>query len=237
MKRTSIISILVIMAFALMGVGFAMWSDTVSISASAKAGDLKFHYVTGSADSKDVAGDWTCDYGLKNMRPAPEGKDVGSTGITMEDTNADGFQDKINVTVNNAYPCYYNDISWYVESTGSIPVIIQKAKLTWGDSENDITSGKLYVFCRDRENGAYSLIEVPTGQMCRLADYYEEVDGVIEFVWGDNVGLQMHPGDSIEQSFQFHVVQPAQQNTTYNFGLSIQGIQWNESPTPGHINP
>ena len=237
MKRTSIISILVIMAFALMGVGFAMWSDTVAISASAKAGDLKFHYVAGSAEDKDSGSDRTCDCGLKNFRTSPEGKDVGSTDVTMEDTNNDGFQDKINVTVNNAYPCYYNDISWWVESTGSIPLIIQKAKLTWGDTEYDIISGKLYIFCQSREGGAYDLIEVPAAQMSRLADYYEEVDGVIEFKWGDNVGLQMHPGDSIEQSFQFHVVQPAQQNTTYNFGLSIQGIQWNESPTPGHINP
>ncbi len=233
MKRTSIISILVIVAFAMMGIGFAMWSDTVTVSASAQAGDLKFHYITGSSDSKDIAGDWTCDYGLRNIRGAVEGKDVGSTTITMEDTNSDSFQDKINVTVNNAYPCYFNDISWWVESTGSIPVIIQSAKLTWGGTEYDIISGKLYIFCMDRDTGAYNLIKVPS-TVGNLEDYYESMDGVIEFKWGDNVGLQLHPHESVEQSFIFHVVQPAQQNTTYNFGLSIKGIQWNESPIPGH---
>ncbi|WP_347490393.1 hypothetical protein ABDB91_04255 [Desulfoscipio sp. XC116] len=234
MKRTSIISILVIMAFAMMGFGFAMWSDTVAISASAQAGDLKFHYVSGTADSKDIGGDWTCDYGLGNVCVTPEGKDVGSTATSMEDTNGDGFQDKINVAVNNAYPCYFNDISWWVESTGSIPIIIQGAKLTWGGAEYDIKSGRLYILCQDRDNGTYNLFEVPGGQMGRLADYYEEVDGMIELKWGDNVGLQLHPHESVEQSFTFHVVQPARQDTTYNFGLSIQGIQWNESPIPGH---
>jgi len=218
----------------MMGLGFAMWSDTVTVSASAQAGDLKFHYVGGSADSKDIAGDWTCDYGLGNVEVTPEGKNVGSTDITMEDTNSDGFKDKINVNVDNAYPCYYNDISWWVESTGSIPVIIQGAKLTWGDTETDILSGKLYIFCKDPISGSYSVIQVPTGEMSRLDDYYAEVNGVIEFKWGDNVGLQLHPYESVEQSFVFHVVQPAEQDTTYNFGMSIQGIQWNESPIDGH---
>lgn len=237
MKKMSILGIVAFIVFAMMGFGFAMWSDTVSVSASTQAGTLKFHYITGTATSDDEAGDTngdlTCDYGLSNIRVCPEAKNIGSTVTTMEDTNSDGYQDKVNVTVTNAYPCYFNDVSWWVINDGTIPLIIQGAKLTWGGVDYDIISGALYVFCKDPA-GSYSLIKVPATEMSRLEQYYQEVNGVIEFKWGDNVGLQLHPSESVEQSFQFHVVQSAEQNATYNFGMSIKGIQWNESPISGH---
>lgn len=237
MKKTSIISILVILAFGMMGIGFAMWSDTVSISAAAQAGELEFNYIDGSAGSLDPVGDsdgdQTSNYGMLSIGTCPEAKNVGSTATTMADTNADGYKDKINVVVSNAYPCYFNDVSWYVANTGTIPLIIQRAKLTLGGTEYVITTGKLYIFCKNPDE-SYSLIEVPASAMGNLEQYYKSVNGVIEFIWGNNVGLQMHPGERAEQSFMFHVVQSAKQNTTYEFGLSIQGIQWNESPIEGH---
>lgn len=241
MKKTTLICIMTLMALAVMGVGFAMWSDSVSISASAETGELHFGYVSGSDMNRDPQGnpDSTCDLGLRNARQAPEGKDVGYTATALTAINGDGVLDTLTVNVFNAYPCYYNDVSWYVENSGTIPVIIQQAKLLWGaDSlgnpmEYNIVSGQLYALCVDGNN-SYSVVPVLDSSLDNLGQFYEANNAVIEFKWGDNVGLQLHPGDDVEQSFRFHVVQPAQQETTYTFGLQIQGIQWNESPIPGH---
>jgi len=240
LKKITLVCLISVMALAAMGIGFAMWADSVTLSASAETGSLKFGYEPGTDEQDDDGADRTCGPWLvidPDNKFCPENKDVGSTETSMSDLDGDGVYDLINVTVNEAYPCYYNDVSWWVHNYGTIPVIIQKAKLIWGVDENgqpkehDIESGTVYLLC---EGGTILPID-ETNLPADPDQYYREHQAVFEFRWGDNTGLQLHPGKGVEQSLKFHVVQPAEQNYTYNFGLIVQGVQWNESPIEGHL--
>ncbi len=221
MKRLTVFSLIAVLALALMGFGFAKWSDTVTVSVAAESGELSWGFVSGSFMQQDNGSDVNCDPGLVNVGDGevffnPEGKDVGSTTADFSDTNEDGVLDKLTVNVDNAYPGYYNEISAKVLNYGTIPVIIGVAQIQWMGNTQDIIDGVTYVFCK---NGA--IVEY------NLGDTMPE-DGVIEFCWMDNEGAQQHPGQRFEESFEFHVLQPADQNTNYTFSISLEAVQWNE---------
>ncbi len=214
-----VVSLLVIFALALMGLGFAKWSDSVAVNATAQSGTLKWGFEPNSWMSKDNGPDWTCDMGggMRNIRPAPEGKDVGSTSVELTDTNGDGALDTMEIVVNNAYPSYYNEIGATVFNYGTIPVIIQHPVLHWMGNSLTIEDGVVYFLCADGSILKY------TGQDP------EEVEAVIEFKWMNNGARQQHPGVEFEESGKFHVLQPAGQGKSYAFSLTIEAVQWNES--------
>ncbi len=220
MKRTAVVCVIALLALAIMGFGFAKWSDNVSISAAAQSGKLSWGFVPGSDMGKDAGPDWTCDTCLENVRPSPEGKDVGSTTTGLSDTNGDGVLDLFTVDVKNAYPCYYNELSAKVQNFGTIPVIIQIAKLTWMGHTLNLEDGTVYWLGKDGQ-----VIEQPEDP----PDLHVGDNWVMEFCWMNNAGHQQHPGQKFEESFEFHVLQPAEQSTTYTFSIGVEAIQWNES--------
>jgi hypothetical protein len=215
MKKLSVICIIVVLALAAMGFGFAKWSDTMTVGLSAATGTLSWGFVSGSFMQKDAGPDWTCDDGLNNVRPVPEGKNVGATEGVFSDSDGDGVLDTLTVTVRNAYPCYYNEASAKVQNYGTIPVKIQKAVVTWMGSQQPLDDGIVYAF---HKNGAITVYDGTTDTE------------VIEFCWMNNTGTQQHPGQRHEESFDFHVLQPAEQGTTYTFAITLEAVQWNESP-------
>lgn len=215
MKRWTIISMITVLALALMGFGFAKWSDNVTIIASASTGELSWGWVSGSFMQQDTGPDVTCDDGLDEVRPAPEGKNVGSTTGDFTDTNGDGVLDLLTVTVDNAYPCYYNEISAKVENSGTIPVIIGHAILkTWSGGSYILLDGYTYAMHKD-------------GTVTQYDGSTPDTE-VIEINWMNNYDVQQHPGTKLEESFEFHVLQPAEQNHTYTFSVSLEAVQWNE---------
>lgn len=54
------------------------------------------------------------------------------------------------------------------------------------------------------------------------------LNGAIEIMILDGVGTQMHPGQNGESSLRIHVLQPADEGTTYTFTVSVTGVQYNE---------
>ena len=56
----------------------------------------------------------------------------------------------------------------------------------------------------------------------------EICNGAIEIMILDGVGSQMHPGENGESSLRIHVLQPAAEDTTYTFTVSVVGVQYNE---------
>lgn len=218
MKRLSIICLIMVLALAVMGFGFAKWSDTVVVSVAAETGEVDWGFVSGSFMQKDEGPDWTCDTGLENVRKAPEGKDVGSTTYVFSDADSDGTLDTLTVTVTNAYPCYYNEVSAKVQNYGTIPVIVQYAVLDWMGTKVTLADGQVYMFLSNGQVVEYD------------GSGTYPANAVIEFCWMNNAGNQQHPGQKLEESFDFHVLQPAAQSTAYTFSISLEAIQWNESP-------
>lgn len=208
--RTSskILAIFAILLAMLMGTGYALWSGNLYINGTINTGELDWAFST-TVSTVDHGPDMNGDPNgaCFNMYEAPEGKDVGSSSYQLLDTDNDGDYDTINVTLNNVYPLYLEDFTVHVYNDGTIPLKIWKVVL---DSHE-----------------YYANSDFPA-----LVDLDGDGYNDIRICWGDNFGLQMHPGDSAEISFEIIVLQPAPQDTTLSFTITLIAMQWNEYSSP-----
>jgi predicted ribosomally synthesized peptide with SipW-like signal peptide len=217
MKKIALISLALIVALGGLGIGYAAWTDTVTVSGDIATGNLclsidegRVSEVGGCPDKNWV--DWVYDgastscppgYHFEGIHNDEEGKCVGEVSFAYHDYDGDGYTDTIDVIITDAYPYYATDISFWVCNCGTIPLKI-----------------KAPVIVQD----PYLLIE-----------------------YGDNIGKQLHPGQCAEISFFVGVTQHegyfdangmwivddtnqplTGMNTTYTFTINIEGIQWNE---------
>lgn len=230
MKRKGIILCLAaVMALSAVGFGFAKWSLSVNAAVNPSTGNLKLEWVQNSdydIDSRDLLGDFHTLQGLNLFKIVhdSEGKEVGSTSTEIVDSDGDGTKDRLNITVNDAYPFYYNEVSGTVVNTGSIPLIINKdggPTLHWMGNDYPLIDGKVYWL-----SNKGTIIIPDAARIATPVQVGEE--WVMEIRWMNNAGAQLHPGDPREESFHFQILQAAEQGKTYEFGFSIEGIQWNE---------
>lgn len=226
-KRVLIWCVVAVLALTAAGFGFAKWSDTVVINARAQSGELKWGIVDNSVFQMDTGPDYHSEMsgGMLDIYPDPEGKNVGVTEYDLRDLDGDGAKDALDVKVTNAYPCYCNEINFDVRNFGTIPLIIQHPQLTWKENTATLDSGIVYYLFND--GNIWSELELDG---VGLTEDGAPDGAVMELCFQDNISAQQHPGQTLSESLQFHVLQPAEQSTTYAFRLSIEGVQWNESP-------
>ncbi len=102
--RIAIILMVLIIALASAGMGYARWSSTLDISGSVTLGELI-----------------DC---FRNVRctewPEALGKDVGNCAAYLVDPHT------MQVTINNGYPCYGLTVDFEVTNSESIPVVIRE---------------------------------------------------------------------------------------------------------------
>jgi len=196
----------IILALIVFGVGYALWSETLTISGQADTGILDWGFTTGVS---------TLDYGPDfNSYPSDQcnfwhlvDKDVGSSSYQLQDTDGDDDYDTLLVTLNNVYPWYTENIGFHVVNTGTIPLKIWKVII--GGNEYYELTGPVYLDLNE--------------------DGYDDV----KICWGDNFGVQLEPGESSpEISFQIVILQNAPQGATLTLTISFMAVQWNEYSTP-----
>jgi len=116
MKKLGLLCLAIVLAMGSLGVGYAMWSDTVTVSGPVTTGVVDV-CVTDISSNEEGTGPWQgspdpqCDIG-KN----PEGKDIGWVSYRIIDC------DEIEFTVHNAYPFYKATAHYSVCNVGNIPV-------------------------------------------------------------------------------------------------------------------
>lgn len=189
------------------GLTYAHWSQTLYIEGSIATSELDWEFESNSVTVKDVGLDWTCDSScdppsITNIRPLD--KDVASTTWELVDTDGDGDLDKLIVTVNNAYPCYYNHIDFWLHNNGKMPLKI------------------LAVIINGHEYTALP------ATLCLDLDDDGKNDIIIRY--GDSFGAQLEYCESVNISFDFHVLQDAPQGAELEFEIQIVAIQWNGYP-------
>jgi hypothetical protein len=56
----------------------------------------------------------------------------------------------------------------------------------------------------------------------------------MEIIWANNLCVQLHDDDpvGVGSSVRFHVLQEAEMDTTYVFGIEVLLVQYNESTCP-----
>jgi len=98
---------------AVMGMSYALWSKELFISGEVHTGTLDVVF-------RDV----TCsDQGIDNPY-IPEPKDVAECSVELTDED-----EVMIVTITNAYPCYWCNITFSLVNVGTIPVKIQSIEI------------------------------------------------------------------------------------------------------------
>ena len=94
----------VIAAMALVGIGYAHWTETITISGTVDTGEL------------DCGWSWETGWDTES-----DEKDVSSISAEGVDEDGDGDYDELVVTINNAYPCIHYYLPIDIKNTGTIP--------------------------------------------------------------------------------------------------------------------
>ncbi len=93
---------------AIIGVGYAMWSETLRVNVTVNTGEVDVEF-----------SDWSCsDTGID---PGKD-KDVASCTVEEEEYDDEGDVIKLLVTIDDGYPCYYANITMTIDNIGTVPV-------------------------------------------------------------------------------------------------------------------
>jgi hypothetical protein len=194
---------LLVIILLVAGYAYADWTQIIYIDGTAETSNFCFDIEPWSFMCKDVGDDWTCDpYTMNNVGPLD--KDVGSTTGDLVDTDGDLHLDTLELIVENAYPCYYNEISIIVRNWGTVPLVIQELIIEWEGTEISFPLDTVVVLLKDGKE-------------------------ILEMKWLNGIDVQLDEGGSRELSFKLHVLQEAEPDTTYTFIIRIPAIQWNKA--------
>ena len=213
MKKIGLISLALVLALASLGVGYAMWSDTVYIEQTVETGTVSIGFSKISA--AEPFGEF-------------EGKEVGSidgwlTGAIKGTVDYTGVPTNVyesaEVLMENAYPSYQTAVFIDVANVGTIPIYISDM-----------------VFSMVEVDGTGAVIDTLTWvwDVVGEAGHFENGagEGILNMDIVNLLGDQIHPGGKNTVQFDMHVKQPAKQSATYIITISITGIQWNKYVAP-----
>jgi len=216
MKKFGLLCLALVLALGALGVGYAMWTDTVTLTASVTTDDVDLCItpigVTGGPFTTDPSGGVSLDpSGLGSTCGPPivfgqgvpsERKDVASTDVNYVDCHTLG------ITITNAYPYYGAAVDFEVCNEGSVPVKLWKGTI----SDDYGHSATFY------DNPAETCLDI---------DGDGELDMIIDL--GDSWGNQREPGYCYDLSFKFVLLQPLDQGLQdLHFYLTWSVVQWNE---------
>lgn len=208
MKRNLTTTLVVLtVALSMLGVSYAHWQDMLIISGSVSAGDLcvKVEYNPSSHTILDARRtDWTILPGFVGDG-WNTGKDIAETWVYIDTQIC--CPKTVYVTVENAYPCYYTDVTFDVENCGSTP-----AKLV------NVTFNP----------GGYVITDLSVNDVVEL-DITGDGEADIEFKWKEPFLNQLDPEYEHEISFEIHVLNAIPENMEdLHFSIEMAYWNWNE---------
>jgi hypothetical protein len=116
-----------VIALAVMGVGYALWSETLTISGSVQTGEVDIEFSQHPVlECVDVNGELTCP-------EPPEKADAANCTVAWSNTATDPNDTGANnllVTVTGMYPSYHCKVGFDITSTGTVPVHIWQPEPT-----------------------------------------------------------------------------------------------------------
>ena len=205
MKKFGFICMVIVLALGTLGVAYAMWSETLVIGSQVDTGELSAEWRLCAKTDKGLDPIYPFDPAYVPEEKEDWGKDVGNVTCSIDPEN----KRILRITINNGYPCYYNDCQVEFQNTGSIPFIVESINVTpVSPADFNFASG------------------------------YGVNDGEVWVLWADGVGTQVELDDPetlnidesiLGSSLHIHVEQCASENATYVFEIEAFLVQWNES--------
>jgi predicted ribosomally synthesized peptide with SipW-like signal peptide len=132
-------------ALAVTGVAFAWWNKTLTIQGTISTGELDVEFKDIASNDSGTSPDpikvgenrVTSDYHVATCEA--EGSDVSEPDPTLGDL------DKITVTITNAYPCYYPQVTFQVKNGGTIPAKVASINYTGTSPQVSVVLGGISV--------------------------------------------------------------------------------------------
>jgi hypothetical protein len=192
--------LVLVMALAMLGIGYALWSTTLTDEGVVNTGSFSADWFDVFTDDDGDAykpgyddgdtgdcgtGAGSCDPKEPGPNPARYTKGVGACAAWIVDTEDHQI---LHWQLDTTYPSYYCTVWGHIRNTGSIPMKLQSRSL-------------------ERSHPA----KFTTG-----------------FVSGVACGTQIDPGDLLPIGMWVHVEQEAEPESTYTGNSSYELVQWNE---------
>lgn len=235
MKKTMLISAVAVLVFGLMGIGFAMWADTVGVSVAVETGNVEIgirdvgtndNILTDAIlngtpiNSEDGLPDAMPNGGDPQIAPGEnnEGKNVASfisyNGTSDSDTPAftlggNDYYKGIREKIENGYPYYAPTTRFEIAGNGTVP-----AKIDDVDILVEGLAGTLMV-------GDWSVTD-PDGTVTTGTGESDLIAALS--------GIQIHQGDIVTVDLQLWIDQ-SDDNESLTDGvvkIGVHACQWNE---------
>jgi hypothetical protein len=217
MKKVALLSMVLVLLLAAVGVGYAKWSKDLRIDGYIETGEVAVGFCWAECE------EW----------PEAEGKDVGQCEVFYEEGGT-----VLEIVMMNTYPCYGVDVEYDINNLGTIPVKVESITLLEVSVDGGIIPVDLpLIVCHtygvqiDEETGAVIIDDLGPGPIpMDILDLYDfDIHVTGEFGQIDPVGAPWGP-DTVRGDLHIHVDQAAEMLTTYDFSIGIIASQWNEVP-------
>jgi hypothetical protein len=218
MKKIGFLALALVLALGALGVGYAMWQDSVTIHGEVNTGTLILGVAdTGTNDPNNGTADPQCGVGDNQ-----EEKDVayfesvnGATKCMIDDTQ---YYADITETFNHVYPYYGPTVTCEIANCGTVPLKITGMTLT-SFGGTDLTPWMSFSWTITDEDGNVS---------SDSGDWWAFVAalGTPQIRGGGHI--------TVEKTICFEEEDASgnllPQNATMTYTLTVTGAQWNEVP-------
>jgi len=240
MKKFGLICLALVLALGALGIGYAAWTDTVTIDGSVATGDVDVNVVEVSSTfvykiltaTGGTPGEMVVHHVWGSTDPSPPEGTVDVDYILVASAVAViTAEDEVDVTMTNLFPSADFKVDFLLHYDGSIPARI---KMGSPGSEDDIvftgTDAAWFNALWPTVYGHPNYNNYPNDP--EVAFYGEmwtsDVDGNKLVNIGDLEGYQLHECNYILLVITLHLPQDTPMNASADFTAVIDVIQWNE---------
>jgi hypothetical protein len=112
LKKIATIILVLVIAMAGLGLGWATWTKTLNIDGTVETGEVDFAYdsIPSSLVISELGG-------------------IGQTHGSFEDPDGDGIAYKLNISLENVCPDYESKVEFTAHNLGTVPVKIDHVKI------------------------------------------------------------------------------------------------------------
>ena len=225
-SRIMVIFPVLLIALSVVGFSYAYWTDTLTIDGEVSTGELDVQFSAQATNDPDgendpkECGTWT--YDGQQFTWSGDRYDFDVANITCELVDEDGDpseggstndgNEKITINVENGYPSYYGSVAFTIDNIGNIPAKILSIKLV--EVSKDSTTKSVDV----------DLVA------CQWVKVDVDDDGENDFelhLSNLAVGQTIDVGGWLLGDLCIHILDGAEENTSYDFTIEIVVGQFN----------